>query len=115
MISNTSPSSKVANPLAVSPAGAVGLWQFMSGTAKELGMEVNKIVDERYHIEKSTRAACAYLKKAKEKFGTWVMAAASYNAGMNMLTRQINLQKENNYYDLLLGEETGRYVFRSWR
>lgn len=100
------------NPLAYSPAGAAGLWQFMEGTAQEFGMEVDKQVDERYNIEKSTRAAAAYLKKAYRKFGSWTTAAASYNAGMKMLANQMEIQKENNYYDLLLGDETGRYVFR---
>lgn len=100
------------NPLAVSHAGAVGIWQLMSGTAKELGLEVTNDVDERYHVEKATRAACTYLKKAYKKFGSWTAAAASYNGGMNMLTRQMDRQKEKNYYDLLLGEETGRYVYR---
>lgn len=100
------------NPLSVSPAGAVGIWQFMKGTAQELGLEVNTEVDERYNIEKSTEAAAKYLKKAYEKFGSWTMAAASYNAGSSMISRQMEIQKENNYYDLLLGEETGRYVFR---
>lgn len=100
------------NPLASSPVGAIGLWQFMEGTALEFGMEVDKQVDERYNIEKSTRAAAAYLKKAYQKFGSWTMAAASYNAGMRMLSNQMEIQKENNYYDLLLGDETGRYVFR---
>lgn len=100
------------NPLAVSPAGAVGIWQFMKGTATESGLEVNAEIDERYNIEKSTEAAAAYLKKAYEKFGSWTMAAASYNAGSAMLSKQMGIQKETNYYDLLLGEETGRYVFR---
>lgn len=100
------------NPLAISPAGAAGIWQLMSGTAKELGLEVSNDVDERYHVEKATRAACAYLKKAYEKFGSWTSAAASYNGGMNMLTRQMDRQKEKKFYNLLMGEETGRYVYR---
>lgn len=97
---------------AISPAGAVGIWQFMKETGKSYGLEVNSEVDERYHIEKATKAACQYLKKAKNKLGSWTLAAASYNAGMNGVKRQMDRQKENNYYNLLFGEETGRYVFR---
>lgn len=100
------------NPQAQSPAGAVGVWQFLKGTGKENGLEINNEVDERYHIEKSTEAAAAYLKKAYEKFGSWTLAAAAYNAGAAMISRQMDLQKETNYYNLLLGEETERYVFR---
>lgn len=97
---------------AVSSAGARGVWQFMPETAKEKGMEVNDYVDERYHLEKSTEAACRYLLTAKEKFGSWTLAAASYNGGMNGINRQLESQKVSNYYDLLLTEETSRYVFR---
>jgi membrane-bound lytic murein transglycosylase D len=97
---------------AVSSAGARGVWQFMPETAKEKGMEVNDIVDERYHLEKSTEAACRYLLSAKEKFGSWTLAAASYNGGMNGITKRIDEQKVTNYYDLGLTEETSRYVFR---
>ncbi|WP_395632438.1 lytic transglycosylase domain-containing protein [Flavobacterium sp.] len=97
---------------AVSSAGARGVWQFMPETAKEKGMEVNDIVDERYHLEKSTEAACRYLLAAKEKFGSWTLAAASYNGGMNGITKRIEEQKVTNYYDLALTEETSRYVFR---
>lgn len=97
---------------AVSPAKAAGIWQILEGTAKEFGLEVNKEVDERYHIEKSTEVACQYLKKAYEKYGTWTMAAASYNFGMNGITKQIDRQDSNSYYDMVLGEETGRYVYR---
>ncbi len=100
------------NPLAVSPVGAAGIWQFMEATAKEYKLEVNREIDERYHIEKATRAAAAYLKEAFQKFGSWTLAAASYNAGTRMVSNQIEIQKEKSYYDLLLGEETGRYVFR---
>lgn len=97
---------------AVSSAGARGFWQFMEATAKESGMEVTSVVDERYHLVKSTHAACAYLLKAKEKFGSWTLAAASYNAGMAGIANQMEAQKVDNYYDLLLNEETSRYVFR---
>ncbi|TBX70397.1 lytic transglycosylase domain-containing protein [Flavobacterium silvisoli] len=97
---------------ASSPAGAKGVWQFMPDTAKEKGMEVNDIVDERYHLEKSTEAACKYFLAAKQKFGSWTMAAASYNGGMNGLSKKIEEQKVTNYYDLGLTEETSRYVFR---
>ena len=97
---------------AVSPAGAKGVWQFMPATAKEIGMEVNDCVDERYHLEKSTEAACKFLLAAKAKFGSWTLAAASYNGGITGVNRQIDLQKVANYYDLLLNDETSRYVFR---
>ena len=102
--------SKLEN--AVSPAGARGVWQFMPATAKEYGMEVTNTVDERYHLEKSTEAACKYLLAAKKKFGSWTLAAASYNGGMAGVSRQQERQKMEDYYDLLLTEETSRYVFR---
>jgi len=97
---------------AVSPAKAVGFWQIMEGTGKDYGLEINANVDERYNVEKSTRVAADYLKKAKERFGTWTLAAASYNAGQYGVDKQLERQKVGDYYDLLLGEETGRYVFR---
>ncbi|HRG18850.1 MAG TPA: lytic transglycosylase domain-containing protein [Flavobacterium lutivivi] len=97
---------------ATSSAGARGVWQFMTDTAKEKGMEVNDYVDERYHLEKSTEAACKYLLAAKEKFGSWTLAAASYNGGMNGVNKRVEEQQVSNYYDLALTEETSRYVFR---
>ena len=97
---------------AVSPARAIGFWQILEGTGKDYKLEINSNVDERYHIEKSTRVACEYLLKSKQKFGSWTMAAAAYNAGDRGVQRQLDRQKVNDYYDLLLGEETGRYVFR---
>jgi len=96
----------------VSPAGARGVWQFMPETAKERGMEVNENVDQRYDLVKSTEAACRYFLSAKAKFGSWTLAAASYNGGMTGVNKQIDIQKVSNYYDLLLTEETSRYVFR---
>ncbi|MCG8411406.1 MAG: lytic transglycosylase domain-containing protein [Bacteroidales bacterium] len=96
----------------VSPSGAVGVWQFLKGTAKDYGLEVNKEVDERYHLEKSTEAACKYLSEAYMLFGSWTMAAASYNVGKKGLMKQVVRQKQNNYYNLLLNEETARYVYR---
>jgi hypothetical protein len=97
---------------AVSPSGAKGVWQFMPDTAKEKGMEVNDGVDERYHLKKATEAACKYLLQAKDKFGNWTLAAASYNGGMTGVNNKIAEQKVSDYYDLLLTDETSRYVFR---
>jgi hypothetical protein len=96
----------------VSPAGARGVWQFMPETAKEIGLEVNENIDERYHLEKATEAACAYFLKAKEKFGNWTLVAAAYNAGGTGIKKQLDSQKVSSYYDLLLNDETSRYVFR---
>ena len=95
-----------------SPKGAKGFWQLMPATAKEYGLEVNSNVDERYHVEKSTRAACKYLLKAKERFGSWTLAAASFNRGMFGIDRLLKKQLVHNYYDLLLNKETSRYIFR---
>jgi len=97
---------------AISPAGATGIWQIMEGTGREAGMTINKEIDDRYNLEKSTRFACEYFKRAYARYGSWTMAAASYNNGFSGLSEQVNLQKETNYYDLLLNEETARYVFR---
>jgi hypothetical protein len=96
----------------VSPAGATGFWQIMKATGKEYGLEVNENVDERYHLEKATEVACEYLKKYREKYGSWTLAAAAYNAGTGAIDRHMEYQKASDYYDLLLGQETGRYVFR---
>lgn len=96
----------------ISPAGATGFWQIMAATGREHGMEINQVVDERYDIEKATQFACDYFKKSYEKYGNWTLVAASYNSGRAGLDRQIEIQKQNDYYDLLLNEETARYVFR---
>jgi hypothetical protein len=96
----------------VSPAGAAGFWQIMKVTGREYGLEVNGNVDERYHLEKSTRVACKYLKDAKERLGTWTLAAAAYNGGMSGMSRRLKKQQVASYFDLLLGSETSRYVPR---
>ncbi len=96
----------------VSPAGATGYWQFLKETAKEYGLTIDNEVDERYHVEKSTEAACRYLNEAYDKYKDWALVAASYNMGMNALSSELERQKASNYYDLLLNQETKRYVFR---
>jgi membrane-bound lytic murein transglycosylase D len=96
----------------VSPAGATGFWQIMPETGREEGLEINQIVDERYNVEKSTRFACEYFLKSYEKYGNWTLAAASYNGGRGRIDEQIEIQHQNNYYDLLLADETARYIFR---
>jgi len=96
----------------VSPSGAAGFWQIMKGTAREYGLEVNYAIDERYNLRKSTEAACRYLQKAYNEFGSWTMAAASYNMGINGVRRKIQKQETNNYFNLHLNDETSRYVFR---
>lgn len=97
---------------AVSPAKAVGLWQFMPDTGKRYGLEVSSEVDERYHIEKATQAACKYFKEAYRKYGDWASVAASYNAGMGRISNELQSQNADSALDLLLVEETSRYVFR---
>jgi len=96
----------------VSPAKAAGPWQILEGTAKQFGLEVNENVDERYNIEMATEAAIVYLKKSKDTLGSWTLAAASYNIGLAGIKRHMTKQQQDSYYNLLLGEETGRYVFR---
>lgn len=96
----------------VSPVGASGFWQIMEKTGQEFGLEINKNVDERYHLEKATRVACAYFNAAYKKFGSWTLVAASYNMGMSGVARRLKKQQVNNYYDLLINTETARYVFR---
>lgn len=95
-----------------SPAGAKGFWQIMPATGKELGLEVTSNVDERYHVEKATLAACKYLKQSYAKFGSWTLAAAAYNGGNGGINGRLDKQDVASYYDMHLGEETGRYVFR---
>ena len=100
------------NHLAKSPAGAAGMWQFMQGTGRQYGLEVNQNIDERYNIEKATRAACKYLKESYEKYGNWLCVAAAYNAGQGRITQQLQRQMVDQAADLWLVEETSRYMFR---
>jgi membrane-bound lytic murein transglycosylase D len=97
---------------AVSRVGASGFWQFMKGTAPSYGLEVNDNIDERYNVLKATDAACAYLKDAYQRLGSWTAAAASYNCGVGGYNSRASSQGSMNFYDLLLPEETNRYIFR---
>lgn len=96
----------------VSKSDAVGFWQFLEETGKQSGLEISKQVDERYHVEKSTRAACRFFKRAHEKFGNWTLVAAAFNCGEGGVEKFITQQGVESYYDALLPEETMRYVFR---
>lgn len=96
----------------VSPAGATGFWQIMESTGKRYGLEITKEVDERYDIAKSTEVAARYLREAYDEFGSWTLAAASYNMGVSGLMNQLERQKAKSYYDLTLNSETARYIFR---
>jgi len=100
------------NPIAVSPRGAVGYWQLMPQTAIALGLRVDDITDERTDLVKSTHAAAKYLKWLYSELGDWTLAAAAYNAGPGKLIRQMEAQKKNNFYQLRLSTETGRYVYK---
>ena len=97
---------------AVSPAGAVGFWQFMERTAKEYGLEINKDVDMRYNVELETEAACRYFLKSYDIYHNWTLVAASFNAGTRRLNKFLKEQKVHSYYDLLMADETERYIFR---
>lgn len=97
---------------ATSPAGAKGLWQFMSASAKMYDLEISRDVDERYHVEKATRAACGLIKRYKERFGTWSNAFGAYNMGETRFAREREKQNMDSYYDMNFGAETGRYLFR---
>ncbi len=96
----------------ISHRDAVGYWQILKTSGKELDLEITDEVDERYDPLKATEAACKYLKKAYKKFGSWTMVAASYNRGMSGMQRALDDQSVDSYYDLYLNDETSRYVFR---
>lgn len=95
-----------------SPAGAKGMWQMLKTAARENGLEVNENVDERYNLEKATRAACKYLKGAKKRLGSWSLAAGAYHAGNHGIDKRMKQQLVTNYWDVLAGEMTERYVPR---
>ncbi|HSR18994.1 MAG TPA: lytic transglycosylase domain-containing protein [Ignavibacteriaceae bacterium] len=95
-----------------SPAGAVGFWQFVEETGKKYGLEINNTIDERYHVEKATEAACKFLRDSYSMFGSWISAAASYNLGQSGINLQLEKQKTRNYFNLVLNSETSRYVSR---
>lgn len=97
---------------ATSSAGAKGIWQFMKNTGTYYGLEINDEVDERYHIEKATEAACKYLRGYYKQFGSWTLSAAAYNMGGPRLKKEMEVQRVDNFYDLNLNEETNRYIFR---
>jgi len=100
------------NPRAVSPMRAVGVWQILEATARELGLTVNDEIDERLHLELSTAAAARFLRQSYEIYGCWLTAAASYNAGRRRISEALADQRQNNILDVFVNDETSRYVFR---
>lgn len=105
------------NPNISSGAGAAGLWQLMPFVGKSAGMVVSADVDERFHIEKATEAACKHLKDSYDLFGSWTLAAAAYNLGNTGVKTRMAKQGTTDYYDTFLPEETMRYMFRcvAWK
>jgi hypothetical protein len=99
-------------PTARSPKEAVGLWQIIPETARQLGLRVDSLVDERRHPERSTQAAIEYLRRGYERFGSWTLAAAGYNMGHDALQQQLQRQGVQSFYDAFLNEETTRYIYR---
>ena len=97
---------------AVSPAKATGFWQFLEGTGKQYDLEINKEVDMRYNVEKETVAACRYLKDSYRKFKNWTLSAAAFNCGNGRISKTMEEQRVDSYYEMLLPEETQRYVYR---
>ncbi|MBO0933038.1 lytic transglycosylase domain-containing protein [Fibrella sp. HMF5036] len=97
---------------AVSSAGAVGYWQFMDETAKDMGMRIEAGNDDRTDLVKSTEAACRYLKSLYKRLGSWTLAAAAYNGGMGMIEKKMVRQSTRSYYDMTLNPETGYYLYR---
>lgn len=101
------------NPKAKSPAGATGLWQFMFKTGQGMGLEITSFVDERMDPEKSTDAACRYLKYLHGIYGDWTLALAAYNAGPGTINNAIRRSGgKTNYWELYpyLPNETRNYV-----
>lgn len=96
----------------VSPANAAGFWQFIKPTGQRYGLEINEEVDERYHLEKATAAACTFAKNTYGMFNNWTLAAAAYNMGESGVKRSLESQNVNSYYDLYLNDETSRYIYR---
>ena len=96
----------------ISPAGATGFWQFMKPAGEKYGLEINSLVDERYNVEKSTEAACKYLKDSYDMFGNWILSAASYNMGQDGVKLQMERQQAKKYFNLVLNSETSRFVAR---
>lgn len=96
----------------VSPSNAAGFWQFLKTTGTIHGLEITNEVDERYHLEKATKAACTYLKNSYASQGSWTGAAAAYNMGDGGFKRSTTNQKTKSYWDLYLNSETARYVYR---
>jgi hypothetical protein len=91
---------------------AAGFWQIIPETAGVYGLEINNEVDERYHPLLATHAACRYLKRARLLFGSWTNASASYNLGINGMTKAMLGQRKSSFYDLRLNSQTTDYIFR---
>ena len=101
------------NPVAVSPSGAKGMWQFMYGTGLEYDLYIDSYVDERFDPIKSTEAACIYLKHLHKTFGDWDLALAAYNSGPGNVKKAIKRAGGNkNYWEIrkYLPRETSSYV-----
>jgi len=96
----------------VSPANAAGFWQFIKTTGQRYGLEISDEVDERYHLEKATEAACKFINNTYGMFNNWTLAAAAYNMGEAGVKRSMESQNVNSYYDLYLNDETSRYIYR---
>jgi len=97
---------------AVSSKGAVGYWQLMPETARELGLTISPTVDERKDLLKSTDAACRYLQILYRNVHSWTMVAASYNGGVGRMQSHMRAQKQSNYYFLTMNQETSDYLYK---